>query len=685
MIHPRPRRPTALLFLLLMLAALTAVGTLRAEAAETRCTPAPLIQPGKKTLPDRVLVRPGAMLTPAPDGTGGAPVPAFAALFVYGHSEDGRATQVGASSACKPDGWIATDHLVPWRNTMVAAFPSRAGRERVLFFENADTLRTILKAPDTAQEAARLQAAAAKDPQSAGIVAQEPETPVDITKQFYLLPVLEAKGGRFSGTLPVDLLHVASLTLPLPLPLPAGAQDAAGKRPDAGTPAAGTPDASARHNFRTAVVFVVDATRSMDPYLDRSRQAIGTVLSRVEKEGLTDRVRFGLVAFRDDPKAVPKIEYGTRVYADPNVVATRAAFDRAVGDLHAARVSSRAEAEDVYAGMDAALRKIDWRGFDGRFVVLVTDASARAPNSGLVTTHLDEGALATLARGNDTALLAVHLLTKEGGDDDHAVAEKQYRAMTAFPGQGSLYYQVPAGDVEAFGKQAEAIGDSLVHLIESAEDAGTTRSDVPKPPAPGPAAKQEKRDTKDVQADIAAVGYAMRMAYLGRLEKSVAPTMFDAWALSRDIAHPDVQSLDIRVLMSKAQLSDLATTVDALYGAFKAGRDDPSTVVSQLRSALVTLGRNPDKIGSGDNRNLTRDALEEYLGGLPYQSKAMKLDEDNWSREMQPGEQQDFIDHLAVDLDLYRHMQDDVSHWVRLAPNAPPEDAVYPVPVNALP
>jgi hypothetical protein len=145
-----------------------------------------------------------------------------------------------------------------------------------------------------------------------------------------------------------------------------------------------------------------------------------------------------------------------------------------------------------------------------------------------------------------------------------------------------------------------------------------------------------------------------------------------------------VASLDIRVLLSKSQLSDLAATVSALYGAFQKSLGDPSDLAQQLRSALLTLSRDPAKIGSASNRDLTKAALDEYLEGLPFKSRVMSMDEDTWL-SMSPGDQQELIDHLAVDLELYQHMQDDLAHWVKLAPGAAAEDAVYPVPFNALP
>ena len=645
-------------------------------AARAACEPAPLKQPGKTQLLDRVLVRPGAMLTSAAGAAGGQPVAAFSVLYVYGRSADGAAVQVGASSACKPQGWVRANALVSWRHVMVAAFTSRSGRQPVLFFKDADQLKPILAAPDAQAEAARLQAAASSDPAASGILAREPEAPVDLAKQFYLLPVLDAVSHRFSSQAPVRILRVASLTRQSAN----YAQTAAhfGNVPKGANAVAGE-----RHNFRTAVVFVMDATMSMDPYLARVRRSLDQIYQRIEAQHLQDQVRFGLVAFRDDPKAVKGIGYGTRVFVDPNRVATRAQFDQAVKGLDAARVSSRAVAEDVYAGVAAGIDDIDWSGFDGRFLVLVTDASAREPNSGIVATHLDNNALALMAREKAIAVLALHLLTPEGGAGDHSIAQRQYTALTLYPGRGSLYYPVPAGNVDEYGKRLDSITDSLVQLITTAEHNGTARTDAP--PTPPPAASQPAPTTAAAPAaDIAAVGYAMRLAYLGKVNGTQAPTMFDAWALDRDMVNQSVASLDIRVLLSRSQLSDLASTTQALYEAFQKGRDDPDTFYKQLRSAALTLSRDPAKIGAASNRELSQDVLGEYLDGLPYASRVMALSQDDWV-SLNPSEQQDLIDDMAIKVALYRRMEDDTSHWVSLAPGSDADDAVYPVPVNALP
>ncbi|MEI5617489.1 hypothetical protein WB403_51240, partial [Streptomyces brasiliscabiei] len=77
-----------------------------------------------------------------------------------------------------------------------------------------------------------------------------------------------------------------------------------------------------------------------------------------------------------------------KTFADPNEVSTRDTFVKAVEGVKASEISTRAFAEDAYAGLDHAIRTLDWDSFGGRFVILITDASAREGNSPLSTTGL---------------------------------------------------------------------------------------------------------------------------------------------------------------------------------------------------------------------------------------------------------------------------------------------------------
>ena len=73
------------------------------------------------------------------------------------------------------------------------------------------------------------------------------------------------------------------------------------------------------------MVFVIDSTISMEPYIDRTREAVRRIYDTVEKAGIGRQVKFGLVAFRSSTKAVPKLEYVAKVYADPGKVDERPA------------------------------------------------------------------------------------------------------------------------------------------------------------------------------------------------------------------------------------------------------------------------------------------------------------------------------------------------------------------------
>ncbi|MEI6559608.1 MAG: vWA domain-containing protein [Rhodospirillaceae bacterium] len=653
----------ALAALALLLSQAAAAAEADKRRAPLKCAPAPLLQPGKTQLAERVLVRPGARLAASPGAAGDKAVPAFSVLYLYDRSADGKAVQVGARSDCKPQGWLAADAVIPWRHAIAVAFANRTGRERVPFFDDPARVQALLKAPDAAAQISKLLARE----QGPGLATLEPKAPVDIKSQFYLLPVLDTQPAAFANRLQTRLLHVAAISLtPQPAVTPAA--------PAAPPPAAARPASDERQNFRSAVVFVVDATKSTQPYIDRMRQSLDKFYAKVEAAHLEDSVRFGLIGYRDDPAAVKGIEYLTKIFVDPNTVSRRAEFNAAAAGLKAATISSRAEAEDGFSGINAAIEGINWEGFSGRFVVMITDAASREPGP-LAKTPFDAHHTRLNAAASGIALLSVHLLTPEGSAADHERARAEYREMTAYPGREPLYYPIQTGDINKFGTAVETIADSLVRLVGEAEAKGTvvTAPDAKPGTAPGKIAE-----------DIAAIGHAMRLAYLGRTSGSTLPPMFDSWTVDRDFARPEVQSLVPGVFLTKAELSDLQVTVNAVADAFENAKMAPSKLYAELRSAALLLSRDPASLGSGRNKDIAKAILGEYLDGLPYTSQVMAIDRDDWEA-MDVGRQQELIDGLAQKARLYQKSHDNVANWVKLAADSADEDAVCLIPLDTLP
>jgi len=102
----------------------------------------PLLAPGKKSLFQRIITRPGATLTPGPGPEGAHPIQGFAVYYVY-RREGGDAgwLEVGSAADGRTQGWVPAAKAIDWRHTMIGAFTNPAGRQPVLFMDSAENAR----------------------------------------------------------------------------------------------------------------------------------------------------------------------------------------------------------------------------------------------------------------------------------------------------------------------------------------------------------------------------------------------------------------------------------------------------------------------------------------------------------------------------------------------------------------
>ena len=178
---------------------------------------------------------------------------------------------------------------------LTLAFTNPANRDRLLFFKERTTVEGILNAPDPVSKVAPLRATLKKGKQAPGVLAEEPEYFVDLQKQFYLMPVLSGEEVMTEAGFRTRLLNVASVSKPDEK----DTKGAAGKNASGGKEAEDKA-ASQLKEFSAAVVFVIDSTISMDPYIDRTREAIRKVYQQIESQNLGKQVKFGMVAFRSN-------------------------------------------------------------------------------------------------------------------------------------------------------------------------------------------------------------------------------------------------------------------------------------------------------------------------------------------------------------------------------------------------
>ena len=627
----------------------------------------PLLQDGKKTLFQRVLTTPGCKISSAAGAAPGEAQPTFSRFYVYERSAvDSREwLRVGPDTQGKSIGWLPGDCTVEWKMQLTLAFTNPANRDRLLFFKERSQLEGILDAPDPVSQVAPARAKLKQGSEAPGVLAQEPEYFVDLQKNFYLLPVLSGEEVMTEEGFRTRILNVASVS-----------------KADAASPTA-TPAASknAANNqmkaFSAAVVFVIDSSISMDPYIDRTREAIKRVYEQVEKENLGKQVKFGLVAFRSNTKAVPGLEYVTKMYADPNTVKDGADFLAKMADLKQAKVSSSLFDEDAYAGVMNAIDQVDWSQFGARYVVLITDAGAIDGSDKLSSTGLGAEQVKIEASNPGVALYTLHLKTPSGVKN-HASAESQYRVMSNYPGTNtSLYYPVNAGDVNAFGQKVDSLAAAITQQVRSAylgEDAIGSATNAKAAPA-----------EQKMLEEAALIGHAMQLAYLGKTTGTQAPPVFQAWIADRDLIKQNVPTTDVRVLLTKAQLSDLSDVLKQVLEAANEGMISPTEMFTRLRSVAATMGADPNQLKQGSNTRVADlGVLGEYLEDLPYRSEVLNLDEETW-KGWDGLAQEKFIRNLSTKLRHYQRYNADVDRWVALAPGADSRDNVYPVPLEMMP
>lgn len=665
--------------LLAMVAALAWAGAVHAQTPAAPAAPAApagerqaLLIPGKQTLQQRVITRPGAILVREPGAAAGEAQLPFSVFYVYGRRPESGTSEwleVGRSSRGQPDGWIKAEQAIEWYQNLTLAFNNPAQRERVMFFRSRDDVFNLLSGADGAQRARQLRTDALAGRGDGTVVAMEPDAFVDISRRFYLLPILQAERVTLQTGNSAPLLEVASIPLTQdPTPPPRQPQQ----------------DQAAMRNFSVGVAFVVDTTLSMDPYIERVRQSIRRVIERIRGNAdVGTRFRFALIGYRNSTQAVPQLQYVSRVFANFEDFRDPQRFMSLIQQMEATSVDSGNFDEDAMAGMRSAIDDLKWDDFGGRYIVLVTDAGARRANDPFSTTRLGPAEVSNLARLRGIATYVLHLLTPAGARaNDHAQARVQYETLSNWPGVGSLYFPVPDGSLADFGQQVDALTDSLVRQVTEATGAGIQpqqRAAAPAQQRPQPVQTPQQRLTEQTLL----VGNAMRLAYLGRLQQSAAPTLLRGWTTDRDLANSDVRSFDVRLLVTRNQLSDLAEVLTVILDQGNQTRLRPADFFNQLRSAAANMTRNPARLRARDAQNLG-DLLGEFLSGLPYRSEILELDQDQWLA-MGASRQREVLDSMEAKLRLYGEYARRTDIWTSFDNNREPNDAVFPMPLEALP
>lgn len=683
-------------------------------AANSWAQDAPLLMEGKKTLYQRVLGIPETKLySQADEQSVSEDVVPFSVFYVYQREDDW--LKVGHDSFGNISGWIPRKQTIVWNQALTVSFRDPQDTQRVMMFGDRDSLQKMVS--DNDQEAYnRLYQAViqGEEVEENPVIAIQPEAHIDIRNNFYLVPIKHHED-VYLGSEQARLLQIASV------PLEDSRQQAEIKKSESssqGDPRSQQASQQIQQpRYRSGIHFVIDSTVSMGPYIDRTREAVRKVYSAIAKQGLNDQVNFGLTAYRDNLQQVPELDYLTRTYVNLKQGADEETFFSRVNTLEPSSISSKDYREDAYAGIKAAIENSDWSEFDARYVVLITDAGPRESHDSLGATRLSASALRQLAYDKSISIWVLHLQF-DSPAADHARAEEIYKQLSFYPGIGDFYYGVELGKVDEFGNVLEVLANQITqqvlatvngvppipipeqkkHLVEQDQP---TQQQQPEQQLATQQQQPEQEQTTlqpeetipstqlaELQSRVAKLGYALRMRYLHKKVGQPLPKVFDAWMVDRDFNNPEKSTVDVRVLLTRDQLSDLKSVMQQVLELAEEGVLTPSGFINDLKSLAATISRDPSSVAGNvsaiDGNLADLGYMREYIDDLPYTGEVMNLSLASW-QEWSAKEQIEFMHSLESKIHYYQALHDHTDLWVTPGGGTVNGNSVFPVVLNLLP
>jgi serine/threonine-protein kinase PpkA len=618
----------------------------------------PIMVEGKTFLPLRVLPRPFSNIYKEQDpakGTVDENVPTFLPYYVYTRPEV-KATgaeitgwyEVGSDNRGTVLGWMRAEDVMEWKQNMTLAYTHPEGRKPVLMFEKREALLDLIKAPSDQrkQRAEALYAAiqAKKLPADFPVRSVEPNGYVDISSQFYLLPILEF------GEAGLDQYETRVLKLAAAVLKGGDAREQStlkGNTTYLDQAVSSNLDIETLKKLETDIVFVIDMTASMEPWINATLDAVKNIALVITKDtAIRQSVHFGLWGYRDSLDN-PGIEFLTKNFT-PTLQPVDA-FAPILQGVHEATVSSGNFDEDVFSGVNDAMTKTAWTDKALRFIVLVGDAPSHALGDRWNYSGLSAETLRQFANDHSVYIFALHAKYPDPRLASlHEQAEKQFRTLTTNKGTtDAAYFTMDTPDMNAFAQAARQIADRLVQDIAAAKKGQVpTAAAVTTPGSAQPSL---------VEKMASSVGHAALVEWLGRATEAKAPRDIIAWAVDKDLFDPALQSMEVRLLINKREIDELRKVLQDVMAAGRKGQIGGEDFFKVLQTTAATVAR-------GEQSRIRQaqsmaELVPDFLQGLPYKSQLMALTNDLWA-SWSTDQQDDFLKGIEAKISQYAAIHD---------------------------
>jgi serine/threonine-protein kinase PpkA len=174
---------------------------------------------------------------------------------------------------------------------------------------------------------------------------------------------------------------------------------------------------------------------------------------------------------------------------------------------------------------------------------------------------------------------------------------------------------------------------------------------------------------------------AALVEYLGR--SANPPKDIVAWVLDRDLVYPVDRALDVRVLVTREQLSSLAQALDQVVQAVMRADVTQAQFFESLQSVSGQAMKRPEDLGQAA-RLADTGLLPAFVQSLPYRSDILSLNDEMFAS--MTAEQRSQLEwSILAKLEQYRAINEQVDVWFRLNEADPDREMVYPLHLDYLP
>ncbi|MDM8567295.1 hypothetical protein QUF74_16810 [Candidatus Halobeggiatoa sp. HSG11] len=220
-------------------------------------------------------------------------------------------------------------------------------------------------------------------------------------------------------------------------------------------------------NFEMDVVFVMDLTSGMEPYLKMFFESIQYFTKNNSKN-----IKFGFIGYRDNPDIVVGMEFASKNFTEDGLVSIEK-FVKLSNKIKVASVGSLDYQEEVFAGIESGL-EVNWNSNSIRIIILIGDASSHEPGHPQNVTGKDGFVLRQAADDLQVHILAIFLQNQDTHPEvigDLPVARQQFATLARVTGSDkTALLEVNADNKEDFVNALKTSFNMLTDFTKDLQD-----------------------------------------------------------------------------------------------------------------------------------------------------------------------------------------------------------------------